>query len=251
MAVFFISDLHLHPSRPHTIEQLCRFLKILSQDPGHRLFLMGDFFDAWIGDDDPEPEWLRVKQALKALSAAGVEISWMAGNRDFLVGSRFMQEAGCIPLEDPSCVTLGEGLRVVLTHGDILCTEDKAYQRFRRVVRKGWVQSLYLALPLRWRVSIARRLRAESRSKRTAEQASGWREASYQTWVDSALVARLLVEHDAQVLIHGHTHEPGVHEVGLGGTKAQRIVLGEWKAEPSILVFSDGVFKFGDFVGIV
>jgi UDP-2,3-diacylglucosamine hydrolase len=248
MSAFFISDIHLHPLRPATVAQLLAVFQRIAKETEtpKQLFLLGDIFDAWIGDDDPEPLWQEIKSELRNLTNSGIHLYWIAGNRDFLVGPRFMQETGCQYLSEPHAVTLSGGHRVVLLHGDLLCTQDTRYQRFRRIVRHPATLWLYRHLPLSWRLRVARGLRKLSRPpKTTTKDPEGKKD-----WIDEAVSDALLIQHQATTLIHGHIHRAGVHPRTLlenGNTRAaQRIVLGDWDVAPSVLVFSEGQFKFLD-----
>jgi UDP-2,3-diacylglucosamine hydrolase len=265
MPIFFISDIHLHPARQKTVQQLLGVFQYMLKDKQaqgqNQLFLLGDIFDAWVGDDDKEPLWQQIRAELVNLKEAGFSLYWIAGNRDFLVGPVFMQETGCQALTEPATVTLAGGHRVVLLHGDLLCTQDKAYQRFRRFVRHPGVLWLYRHLPLSLRLGIARKLRQLSRppQKRKMIPLSSYTpiqksEGAVNTkeWINEALSDSLLLQHGAETLIHGHIHRSGIHERILteadGSTrKAQRIVLGDWDAGPSVLVFEAGKFYFRDF----
>lgn len=266
MPAFFISDIHLHPTRQKTVDQLLGVLQRMTDEKrsdGHnQLFLLGDIFDAWIGDDDPEPLWQRIRGALKKLKDAGFSIYWMAGNRDFLVGPLFMTDTGCQALSEPALMTLEGGHRVILLHGDLLCTRDKAYQWFRRFVRHPWILWCYRHLSFALRLGIARRLRRLSRPPQkhkmiplslgyTPNQKSV-KSVNAKEWINEALSDKLLLQYGAKTLIHGHIHRSGIHDRTLteanGKTRrAQRIVLGDWDAGPSVLVFKDGEFYFRDF----
>ena len=270
MPAFFISDIHLHPTRPQTVEQLLRVFKRMvkntEQSPCKQLFLLGDIFDAWIGDDDPEPLWQQIKQSLLQLREQGFDLYWIAGNRDFLVGQRFMQETSCQALVEPTAFILEDGHRVVLLHGDLLCTQDVGYQRFRRVVRHPWVVRLYQSLALGLRLGIARQLRRLSRfsqkqktiplslnelHKKKGEEGkkqAACHRGGANEWINEAMSDALLNEHNATTLIHGHIHRAGVYNRALlsdgKSRQVQRIVLGDWDAGASVLVFKEGHFRF-------
>jgi UDP-2,3-diacylglucosamine hydrolase len=278
MPAFFISDIHLHPTRQKTAAQLLGvFQRMINEkrvgEPS-QLFLLGDIFDAWVGDDDPEPLWQQIRNALIHLKEAGFSIYWMAGNRDFLVGPDFMLATGCQALSEPAAMTLEGGHCVVLLHGDLLCTQDKSYQRFRCFVRHPWVLWLYRHLPLAIRLGIARQLRQLSRplqKQKTIPLSLGYappkkseagerdektegtqKYTSAKEWINEATSDALLLKHEARTLIHGHIHCSGIHNRTLtdsnGKTRrAQRIVLGDWDAGPSVLVFDAGEFYFRDF----
>ena len=218
---WFISDLHLTPGMPRT---LAAFQRVLDQAARHAgtLFILGDFFEFWVGDEETDtPFAADIAAALRRLANAGVPVYLMHGNRDFLIGPRFARAAGATLLPDPSIIRCA-GQRVVLSHGDMLCIDDERYNRFRRWTRKAWVQRLFLALPLATRLKIARRLRSDSEAGR-ARQPDGAapRDAGDAT---PAAVDALLASSDAPTLIHGHTHRPARHVHAHG----DRWVLTDW-----------------------
>lgn len=221
----FISDLHLDASSP-AIDLFLEFLRSEATRAA-ALYILGDLFESWIGDDDDEPARLGIRSALAALTAGGVPCFLLHGNRDFLLGGAFMSASGCTLLPDPFVLRIG-ARSFVLSHGDALCTEDRSYQRFRRVVRMPLLQRCWLALPLRMR----RRLAAAAR-QRSGEHVRRMPESIMD--VTPAAVAAMLREADGQVLIHGHTHRPGIHRLGVDGHARTRIVLGDWHETGSVL----------------
>jgi UDP-2,3-diacylglucosamine hydrolase len=227
MATLFISDLHLTAARP-AITQL--FLEFLAHEArtAQALYILGDFFEYWIGDDAVEQaEYQPIIKALRALSGASVPIFLMHGNRDFLLGERFERESGCRLLADPSRIDL-YGTPTLLMHGDTLCTDDVEYLAFRAMARSERWQREFLAKPLAERETIARDYRAESR-RSTAEKAPEIMD------VTQAAVVATLHDHGVRHLIHGHTHRPGDHVFDLDGAPARRIVLGDWYEQGSVL----------------
>ena len=216
MRTLFISDLHLTPERPDLAQAFFAFLEQQAAGAAS-LYILGDFFDYWIGDDLMSPFQTRVAEALAALAAAGTRVFVMHGNRDFLIGADFCRKAGCQLLADPALIELG-GQRLLLLHGDSLCAGDTRYLRYRRVVRNSWVQRGFLALPARWREKLAQRLRVGSRSLQP-------RASDPRADVDPAEVVAVLGAHETSTMIHGHTHKPAVHDLPTGG---QRWVLGDW-----------------------
>ena len=227
MTALFISDLHLDGSRPE-ISQL--FLEFLEQQAvrASALYILGDFFEVWTGDDDDDIHHLRVMTGLKALTATGVPVYLMHGNRDFLIGERFAQRTGVQLLADPTVIELG-GSPTLLMHGDTLCTDDVQYQRARRLLRNPLVRSLYLALPLSLRRRIAAYARAKSRTDTAAK-------AAYIMDVNQRAVEAAMTDHGVTRLIHGHTHRPTVHRFkSADGKPMERIVLGDWHDQPSVL----------------
>ncbi|MGO4302601.1 UDP-2,3-diacylglucosamine diphosphatase [Cupriavidus sp. RAF12] len=208
---WFISDLHLTPGMPRTLAAFQRVLDRAAQN-ARALFILGDFFEFWVGDEETaSPFAAGVAAALRQLAEAGVPVYLMHGNRDFLLGRRFAAAAGATLLHDPTVIECA-GLRVVLSHGDMLCTDDERYMRFRRWTRRGWVQRLFLMLPLSSRLAVARRLRADSEAGRARQLANA--DAMPPTYGDAtpSAVSALLEASNATALVHGHTHRPARHE---------------------------------------
>lgn len=228
----FISDLHLCVDRP-TITAL--FLRFLEQEVTKcaALYILGDLFEVWLGDDDTGPENSPILAGLRKLVIHGVAVHIMHGNRDFLIGSGFEANTGCRLLPEPTIIDL-YGQPTLLMHGDTLCTQDIAYQKIRSQVRDpAWQQAL-LSLPLAKRAELARQYRMES-----AEQTRHKPEAIMD--VDQSAVEQVMREHQVTQLIHGHTHRPAIHEFLLDGQAARRIVLGDWYEQGSALwCASDG-----------
>ncbi|MBE0484610.1 UDP-2,3-diacylglucosamine diphosphatase [Marinobacter sp.] len=219
MTTLFISDLHLEESRPDITGAFMSFLN--EKAPGaERLFILGDFFEAWIGDDERTPLQEQVASALKALSDTGTDIFLMHGNRDFLIGDDFCQRAGTTLLDDPTVIDL-YGIPTLLLHGDSLCTADVEYQKFRNAMRNPQMQQMMLARPLKDRQQMARQLREVSMAKNQSK-------AEAIMDVTPEEVIKELERHNVQLMIHGHTHRPAVHELEANGKPARRIVLGDW-----------------------
>jgi UDP-2,3-diacylglucosamine hydrolase len=230
----FISDLHLDPGDPALVRQFRAFLETDARG-AEALYILGDLFEAWLGDDDPDPLARAVVAALRALTDAGVPCFVMHGNRDFLIGERFCRESGATLLEDGTVVEL-HGERVLLMHGDALCTDDLGYQRLRRILRNPAVRWTLRHLPLEQRRALARRLRAGSRAHvgATAPEIMD---------VNAAAVVAAFRAAGVRTLIHGHTHRPAVHEFELDGAPARRIVLGDWYVQGSVLEWSGRGFE--------
>ncbi len=222
----FISDLHLDDERPRITELFLRFLRGEARD-AQALYILGDLFESWIGDDDDAPLAQSVQDALAELTGSGVRAYFMAGNRDFLVGGGFAARSGVTLLTDPTRVDLA-GVPTLLMHGDTLCTDDVAYQKFRAQVRDPAWQSMFLAQPLAQRRAFAAQAREQSRLH------TGSTMAQIMDVTDSA-VREALGVHGAARLIHGHTHRPARHRVDLGDRMAERIVLGDWYDQGSVL----------------
>ena len=237
MSTLFISDLHLDPAHPDALERFHTFVERRALH-AERLYVLGDLFEAWIGDDEDDPGFDAIRTAFARLSTAGVRCFFMHGNRDFLVGERFAAETGCELLGDYAVLELGAE-RVLLTHGDLLCTDDKPYMALREMVRDPAWQRDFLAKPLAERRSLARELRERSQSE-TAAKAEDIMDVNPQA------VAQTLRRHTATTLIHGHTHRPGVHRFRLEGRDVRRIVLGAWYEHDSVLEWSDQGFGLDD-----
>ena len=216
MTDLLISDLHLSPERPAVCRAFFDFLTTTAEN-AQRLFILGDLVEAWIGDDNPEPLSRDIIAALNKLSAAGTRVYIQHGNRDFLIGRRFARETGATLLEDYHVIANGER-RILLCHGDTLCSDDEEYQRFRQKVRHPLVRWLLAHLPRRKRQKMAREWRAKSREANSNK-------ASNIMDVNSATVADAMARYRADLLIHGHTHRPAVHRESQG----IRIVLGDWE----------------------
>lgn len=218
----FISDLHLQASHPRTAEAFFRFLAERAAR-AERLYLLGDIFEYWAGDDDLDDPFNRsVVDALRRMSDGGTAVYWLGGNRDFLVGAGFADAAGLTLLPEPHVATIG-GHQVVLVHGDAQCTDDGKYMAFRAQVRDPAWQRQFLAMPLAQRKAIIAGLREGSRA------AHG--EKSYEIMdVTPAAVAALHADSGTDVIIHGHTHRPALHEAD----GKRRYVLPDWEldAEP-------------------
>ncbi|KQQ89211.1 UDP-2,3-diacylglucosamine diphosphatase [Massilia sp. Leaf139] len=218
----FISDLHLQESHPRTADAFFRFL---DKHAAHAdaLYLLGDIFEYWAGDDDlGSPFHARVIAALRALADKGIDIFWMAGNRDFLVGAGFAEAAGLRLLAEPHVAAIG-GQRIALVHGDAECTLDTKYMEFRAMVRNGAWQAQFLSMPLAQRKAIIAGLREGSREAHTTK--------SYEIMdVTPDAVEAVFDATGTEVLIHGHTHRPALHLHG----KRRRFVLPDWEldAEP-------------------
>ncbi|WP_034912901.1 UDP-2,3-diacylglucosamine diphosphatase [Erwinia sp. 9145] len=222
----FIADLHLSTTEPAIT---AGFLAFLRRDALHAdaLYILGDLFEAWIGDDDPTPLHAQVAAALNDLHQHGVPCYFIHGNRDFLLGNRFAAAAGMTLLPEEQVLEL-YGHRVLIMHGDTLCTDDEAYQQFRRRVHQRWLQKLFLALPLSLRQKIAARMRADSR------QANSGKSLTIMDVNDHA-VYQAMSRQRVHCLIHGHTHRPAVHQCNLDGQRAERLVLGAWHEEGSMI----------------
>ena len=221
MSTLLISDLHLQEERPDITRAFLHFLQTRARH-AQALYILGDFFEVWVGDDAMSPYQHSIAAALKQLADSGTAVFLMHGNRDFMLGQGFCQAAGCTLLPDPSLIELN-GERVLLMHGDSLCTQDEAYMRLRRWLRNPLSLWLLRNLPLRTRHKLARKLRNESKMQ-TRQKAAEIID------VTPSEVPRVLQKHGVHTLIHGHTHRPSTHTVALPDQAGQRIVLGDWDA---------------------
>jgi len=215
--VLFISDLHLSPAIPRTVAAFEQFIRTVARE-ARALFILGDLFEYWIGDDELASPWTAAQCALmRSLAADGVELYVMHGNRDFLLGPRFAAAAGATLLHDPCVIEIG-ARRLVLTHGDALCTLDEGYQRFRRWTRRPWIQRGFLAWPLAWRLALARKLR--QRPPPTQSYNPAWD-------VTTEAVNALFRAGACSIQVHGHTHRPARHREAGG----ERWVLPDWEMD--------------------
>jgi UDP-2,3-diacylglucosamine hydrolase len=226
VATLFIADLHLQTEEPAITAGFLRFLAGTAQE-ADALYILGDLFEAWIGDDDPNPLHRQIAAALKALADSGVPVYFLHGNRDFLLGQRFARESGMTLLPEEKVLEL-YGKQLLILHGDTLCTDDAGYQAFRAKVHQPWLQKLFLALPLFIRMRIAAKMRADSTSaNRNKSQAI--------MDVNPQAVVNVMEKHQVQHLIHGHTHRPDIHTLTANGAPAYRYVLGAWHQEGSMV----------------
>lgn len=216
---FFVSDLHLSEAIPHTVAAFEHFVQVTAAQ-ADSVFILGDLFEYWIGDDMlVEPFAARMAALMHTLSERGIALYIMHGNRDFLLGKRFMKAAGAIWLPDPLVIT-AFGTRIALAHGDALCTADRGYQLFRGFARSRLAQMLFLAWPLRWRQTLAERMRSDS-------EAGRMRPASPKYDVTRQAVAALFKATKTATIIHGHTHRPARHREADG----TRWVLPDWELD--------------------
>ena len=237
MAVsLFVSDLHLCAERPQKIALFYDFLHAAAHS-ADALYFLGDVFEAWAGDDDKTPPHAAIILALARYASTGRKLYLMRGNRDYLMGSQFAEETGGELLEDVEVILIN-GERVLLMHGDTLCSGDVRYQIFRRIVNNGMSKALFLKLPYILRSKIWHRVRKVARQ--TAKRRYDFAEVC-QTTVEKAM-------RHAQTyrLIHGHTHRQGIHHFTLDGQTATRTVLGDWLKDGSVLVADDDGFRLVD-----
>jgi len=220
MSTYFLADVHLNQNQEATVDAFLAFLD-RGMDDAHGLYILGDLFHLWLGDDDTRFPHLFVLDALRRITARGISIGILHGNHDFLLGIKFEKRTGCRILPDPSIIEL-YGNKVLISHGDILCTDDRTYQEYRKQVRNPFKQRLFLALPLKYRAKKAASVQDVSK-----EAAQG--KHMHIMDVNQDAVKEMMREHNAPYLIHGHTHRPGIHQIPLEeGDIATRIALGDW-----------------------
>ena len=219
MRTLFISDLHLHESRPQLTRAFFHFLHTQALG-AEKLYILGDFFDAWIGDDDDNPLNLQVAEELKKLNDTGTQIFLMHGNRDFLMGEKFAAQAGATMLAEGTVINLYQ-YPTLLLHGDQLCTGDTDYIKFRQQVRSPQWQQQVLSQPLNARRALAAQLREKSQEMNSLKS-EGIMD------VTQSEVVKVMQQAGVRRLIHGHTHRPARHQLEIDGEPAERIVLGDW-----------------------
>jgi len=236
--ILLISDLHLEERRPDLTRALLHFLETRAA-AAEALYILGDFFEVWVGDDGMTPYQHEIAQALNALSLGGTRIYLMHGNRDFMIGKAFCREAGCTLLADPQVVQLN-GERALLTHGDALCTRDEGYMRLRRWLRNPVSLFVLHHLSLASRQKLARKLRSSSKAETRMK-------ASDIVDVTPGEVVRIMQRHKVTTLIHGHTHRPAIHTLDVDRRPARRIVLGDWDRQGWVLQVDESGFHQAPF----
>ncbi|MFJ4371073.1 UDP-2,3-diacylglucosamine diphosphatase [Pseudomonas japonica] len=237
--ILLISDLHLQEERPDITRAFLDLLATRGR-AAQALYILGDFFEAWIGDDGMTPFQVSICQALRALSDSGTQVLLMHGNRDFLIGKAFCKAAGCTLLKDPCVVELG-GEPVLLMHGDSLCTRDVAYMKLRRTLRNPLSLWILRHLPLSTRRKLARKLRSESKAQTRMK-------ANDIIDVTAEEVPRVMQRYGVHTLVHGHTHRPAIHKLTLDdGSAGRRIVLGDWDRQGWALQVDEQGFQLAPF----
>lgn len=236
--ILLISDLHLEEGRPDITRAFLDLLRGRARS-AEALYILGDFFEVWIGDDAMSPFQASICKALRELSDSGIRIFLMHGNRDFMIGKAFCKAAGCTLLTDPSIVQLN-GEPVLLMHGDSLCTRDEGYIRMRRILRNPVTLWILRHLPLSTRHKLARKLRNES-------QAQTRMKANDIVDVTPDEVPRIMQQFGVRTLVHGHTHRPAIHKLQIGDQSARRIVLGDWDRQGWALQVDEQGFALSAF----
>lgn len=234
MGTFFIADLHLSVARPEMVTAFLGFLEGRASR-ADALYILGDLFDQWLGDDDETVPHPVIVKALARLTMAGVPVSVMHGNHDFLLAEQFARQTGCQLLPDQTTVDV-YGTRVLIMHGDTLCIDDREYQALRTEVRDADNQARFLALPLAERAAKAALLRATSKEQTQLKPLAIMD-------VNQAAVVRVMREHGVLHLIHGHTHRPAIHSLAIDGRQATRIVLGDWYERANSLLWDEAGYR--------
>ena len=220
--ILFISDLHISLEKPEITRRFLTFLQDRAPKAA-AVYILGDLFDAWVGDDDPTPPSNKIRRQIKQLTDSGTQVYLQQGNRDFLLGNKFCQDTGVTLLDDYQVIDL-LGTPTLLTHGDLLCTDDLPYQAFRvKSHSPEWQQSV-LSKPLLLRLLAARwyRIRSYFHKRKKSHEIMD---------VNQNTVSKVMLEHNCLRLIHGHTHRPNVHNFEINGQPAQRFVLAAWSKD--------------------
>jgi len=226
----FISDLHLDASRPTATAAFLQWLQGPALELG-RLYILGDLFEYWVGDDDPDPHHAQVREGLHAYTQKVPRVWFMPGNRDFQIGEAFLQETGMQLLPDPTLIAI-HGTSLLIAHGDRLCTDDISYQRFRRFSRHPLALKFYGSMPF----FIRRKLVDQARSRSAAAKLDKTPEIMD---VNQGAVEASLKRYRVHTLLHGHTHRPGEHNFEMGGRNATRIVLGDWYRNGPVMYWDE------------
>ena len=242
MATLLLSDIHLSGERPEIVDAFVAFLAAQARS-ADALYILGDLFDLWLGDDDRRAPHSRVIGALRGVCNAGVPVRVVRGNHDFLLGPRFAAETGCELLDEPANIDL-YGTPVVILHGDVLCTRDEDYQAFRRMTRDEGVQRRFLSLPLGMRESQAASIRHRS------QRATRLKPADIMDVTPGAVIELMRKQH-VRHMVHGHTHRPDVHHFEMDDAPAKRIVLGDWYESDSVLVWDESGHRMGRIADVV
>ncbi|WP_114765324.1 UDP-2,3-diacylglucosamine diphosphatase [Vibrio rhodolitus] len=234
MTTLFISDLHLSPNTPEINACFEHFMRTEAIH-ADALYVLGDLFDFWIGDDDNSDFAAQIRNEFKQLTDAGVPCFFTKGNRDFLVGKRFAKQTGVSLLGDETVINL-YGRNAVILHGDTLCTEDVQYLAFRAKVNQPWLQWLFNRLPMAIKTPIVRKIQSDARDTKKSKSLTIMD-------VTQSEVEKVMLEHKVDLMIHGHTHRPNVHTFSVADQEMTRIVLGDWYEQGSILCFDANNFS--------
>ncbi|WMN88309.1 UDP-2,3-diacylglucosamine diphosphatase [Vibrio parahaemolyticus] len=232
MTTLFISDLHLTPSRPDITECFVTFMRT-EAPKADALYVLGDLFEFWVGDDDKTPFSNKIRTEFKTLTDSGVRVFFIQGNRDFLLGKRFCKQTGITLLDDVCTIDL-YGKKAVILHGDTLCTDDVDYQKFRKTVHQPWLQWVFNHIPWFIKKKIVAKVQSDIRDDKSNKSLDIMD-------VNQSEVENVMSQYCVDLMIHGHTHRPDTHHFDVNGVKKTRIVLGDWYTQGSVLqVNSDG-----------
>lgn len=240
MSTYFISDLHLDPRRPHITTLALAFLTGAARK-ADALYILGDLFEAWIGDDAAGAPAAELADALQALSQHGVPVYFVHGNRDFLLGADYAARSGMRLLPDPAVIDL-YGQATVITHGDLLCSDDTAYLAFRAHTRDAQFIERFLAQSPAERIAFAERARQASAQTQAAMKHNDRDAFAAITDATESEVQATFARYGCTRMIHGHTHRPAIHQHWVDGRNCTRVVLGDWYEQGSVLsVDADGM----------
>ncbi|NRF24866.1 UDP-2,3-diacylglucosamine diphosphatase [Vibrio coralliilyticus] len=234
MTTLFISDLHLSSTTPDITDCFIRFMR---EEAVHAdaLYVLGDLFEFWIGDDDRSDFAKQIRREFKQLTSLGVPCYFTQGNRDFLVGKRFAKQTGVTLLGDETVIDL-YGKKAVVLHGDTLCTEDVKYLQYREKVHQPWLQWLFNRIPMFIKKKIVSKVQSDIRTDKQTKSLDIMD-------VTQTEVEAVMAHHNVDLMIHGHTHRPNVHVFSANNTKKTRIVLGDWYTQGSVLVYAKNSFE--------
>ncbi|WP_047043796.1 UDP-2,3-diacylglucosamine diphosphatase [Vibrio mexicanus] len=234
MTTLFISDLHLTPQAPEITDCFTQFMRTEAIH-ADALYVLGDLFEFWIGDDDTSDFAQQIRDEFKRLTDSGVPCYFTQGNRDFLVGKRFAQKTGVQLLGDETVIDL-YGRKAVVLHGDTLCTRDVKYLEYRKKVHQPWLQWVFNRIPFFIKKRIVSKVQSDIKQDKQSKSLEIMD-------VTPEEVVRVMAHHDVDLMIHGHTHRPAVHEIQSESVPKQRIVLGDWYTQGSVLVYDQKGFE--------
>ncbi|MCX8649110.1 UDP-2,3-diacylglucosamine diphosphatase [Gilliamella sp. B2776] len=220
---YFIADIHLTDNEPVQgyFDITAGFLSFLESLPDCcELYILGDLFDYWIGDDVNSKLHQKIALALRSLTERQIRIYFVHGNRDFLLGKKYAKLCNMTILPDINCLPTGES-KILFLHGDLLCTDDPQYQKFRNIMHKKWLQKVFLMLPLFIRLKIASKLRQKSCLHNRIKSESIMD-------VNQQTVEKMMIKYNVSTMVHGHTHKPAIHQFLVNGQPVSRLVLGAW-----------------------
>lgn len=234
MTTLFISDLHLSPTTPETTECFIRFMR-QEAIQAEALYVLGDLFEFWVGDDDRSEFANQIRSEFKTLTERGIPCYFTQGNRDFLIGQRFARQTGVKLLGDETVIDL-YGRKAVVLHGDTLCTQDVKYLEYRKKVHQPWLQWVFNRIPMSIKKRIVTKVQSDIRTDKQTKSLDIMD-------VTQSEVEQVMQSHQVDLMIHGHTHRPKVHTFELNQTPCTRIVLGDWYTQGSVLVFDKNNFE--------